>query len=49
MAKQNVIERSEANERAFDEMELEELVAMNQHGLDFECEDGHIARIIENY
>jgi len=43
----NVVERTENNAPALDEMNLEEAVAMHEMGCDFECEDGKIARIIE--
>lgn len=47
--KVNVVERNEQNSRVFDEMNLEEAKEMNLHGIDFECGNGRIERIIEHY
>lgn len=47
--KQQTLDRNEDNAPAFDEMTLEECVTMNEWGVDFECADGKIIRVIENY
>lgn len=45
----NEVSRNEGNAPAFDELNLEEAVAMHEMGIDFECNDGHVEKIIEHY
>lgn len=47
MSEVNKITRKQENVTAFDEMTLEEVIAMHDLGLDFICGDGHIEVIEE--
>ena len=47
--KEQELHRSQDNQQAFDELTLEEAVTMSRWGLDFECNDGRVSKIIEHY